>query len=179
MLNLTMLPGSSSRSTKFDDELILRRSFSSYHSPWTANLISSLCRTHGSNNPLLHHSFDLMSSPTDYIFMKPLDKRVVIIINILSVSRISIEFMMGDIILAPHDDCVNIDNILAFPQHKTGSRFVLYLEFLAIQLMLYSTVEYYHLWCRGCCENCSTSWEFLTYKYFSPSSFISWSPCCF
>ena len=42
-----------------------------------------------------------MSSPTDYIFMKPLDKCVVIIINILSVSRISIEFMMRNTILAP------------------------------------------------------------------------------
>ena len=34
----------------------------------------------------------------------------------------------------PLDDCVNIDNILAFPQHKTCSSFALYLEFLAIRL---------------------------------------------
>ena len=43
-------------------------------SPWTTSLVSSLCRTHGSNNLSLHHSFDLMSSPTDYISMKPLDR---------------------------------------------------------------------------------------------------------
>ena len=42
-----------------------------------------------------------MSSPIDYIFMKSLDKCVVIIINILSSSRISIEFMMRNTILAP------------------------------------------------------------------------------
>ena len=30
----------------------------------------------------------------------------------------------------PLDDCVNIDNILVFPQHKSGSWFVLYLESL-------------------------------------------------
>ena len=52
-----------------------------------------------------------------------------VIINILSSSRISIEFMMRNTILAL-DDCVNIDNILAFPQHKSGSWFVLYLESL-------------------------------------------------
>ena len=74
-------------------------------SPWTASLISSLCRTHGSNNLSLHHSFNLMSSLIDYIFMRSLDKCVVIIISILSSSRISIEFMMRNTILAPDDLC--------------------------------------------------------------------------
>ena len=46
-----------------------------------------------------------MSSPIDYIFMKSLDKCVVIIINILSSSRISIEFMMRNTILALDDLC--------------------------------------------------------------------------
>ena len=46
-----------------------------------------------------------MSSSTDYIFMKSLDKCVVIIINILSSSRISIEFMMRNTILALDDLC--------------------------------------------------------------------------
>ena len=47
----------------------------------------------------------LMSSMIDYIPMKPLDKYVVIIVNILTPSRISIEFMMGNTILALDDLC--------------------------------------------------------------------------
>ena len=73
-------------------------------SPWT-DLILSLCHTHGSNNLSLHHSFDSMSSLIDYIFMKSLDKCVVIIINLMSSSRISIEFMMRNTILALADLC--------------------------------------------------------------------------
>ena len=64
------------------------------------SLISSVCRTYGLNNFSLHHSVDLMSSPIGYIFLKPLDKCVVIIINILTPSKISIEFMMRNTILA-------------------------------------------------------------------------------
>ena len=44
-----------------------------------------------------------MSSPSDYIFMKPLYKCVMIIINILSSSRISIECMKRNTILALDD----------------------------------------------------------------------------
>ena len=94
-----MLPGPSSRSTIFDDELTLRRSSSSYHFALNNKLGFELCRTLGSNNLSLHHYFDLMSSPIDYIFMNSRDKGVVII-NILSSSRISIEFMMRNTILA-------------------------------------------------------------------------------
>ena len=52
-----------------------------------------------------HLSFDLMSSPIDYIFMKSLDKCVVIITNILSSSRIPIKYMMGNTILTPRWLC--------------------------------------------------------------------------
>ena len=44
-----------------------------------------------------------MSSLIDYIFVKSLDKCVVIIINLMSSSRISIEFMMRNVILALDD----------------------------------------------------------------------------
>ena len=44
-----------------------------------------------------------MSSSTDYIFMKSLNNCVVIIIGILSSSRMSIEFMMRNTILALDD----------------------------------------------------------------------------
>ena len=44
-----------------------------------------------------------MSSPIGYIFLKPLDKCVMIIINILKSSRISIEFVMRNTILALND----------------------------------------------------------------------------
>ena len=94
-----MLPGPSSRSTILDDEITLRRSSSSYHFALNTKLGFELCRTLGSNNLSLHHYFDLMSSPIDYIFMNSRDKGVVII-NILSSSRISIEFMMRNTILA-------------------------------------------------------------------------------
>ena len=97
---LTVLPGPSSRSTIFDDELTLRRSSSSYHFALNNKLGFELSRTLGSNNLSLHHYFDLMSSPIDYIFMNSRDKCVVNIINILSSSRISIEFMMRNTILA-------------------------------------------------------------------------------
>ena len=69
------------------------------------SLISSLCRTYGFNNFSLHHSVNLMSSPIGYIFLKPLDKCVVIIINILTPSKISIEFMMRKTILSLDDLC--------------------------------------------------------------------------
>ena len=35
-----------------------------------------------------------------------------------------------------------------------------------------STAEYYHPWCQECCEDCSTSSEFLLLWYFSPSPFF-------
>ena len=78
---LTVLPGPYSGSTTFDDELSLRRSSSSFHFALNNKLDFELCRTLGSNNLSLHHSFYLMSSPIDYILMKSLDKCVVIIIN--------------------------------------------------------------------------------------------------
>ena len=106
------MPGATS-----DDELNLRRSSSSYHSPWTASLISSSCRTHGSNNLSLRHSFDWMSSPIDYIFMKSLDKCVVIITNILSFSRILIKFMRKNTILPLDDLCYHRQHS-CLPQHK-------------------------------------------------------------
>ena len=102
---LTVLPGPSSRSTIFDDELTLRRSSSYNFALKTASLILSLCRTRGSNNLSLHQSFDLMLSPIDYTSVKSLDKCVMIIINILSSSRISIEFMMRNTILSLDDLC--------------------------------------------------------------------------
>ena len=100
--------------------------------PWTASLISSLCRTHGSNKFLLHHSVDLMSSPISYIFSKPLDKCVGIIINILRSSKISIEFLIRNTILCPRWFGLSSTTLLHSLQHKTCFRFVLNLEFLAI-----------------------------------------------
>ena len=120
MLILTMLPGPSSRSTNFDGELILRRSSSSYHFSLNNKIDFELCHTLGSNNLSLHHSFDLMSSPIDYIFMKSLNKCVAIITNILSCSRISIEFMMRNTILASMI-CVIIDHFIVFPPTQTCS----------------------------------------------------------
>ena len=117
LIFLTVLPGPSSRSTTSNNELSLHRSSLSYHfSPWTTSLISSLSCTHGCNNLSLNHSFDLMSSLIDYIFMKSLDKCVVIIINILmllqDINRIHDEKYH------PCPSMIGLDNILASPQHK-------------------------------------------------------------
>ena len=102
---LTVLPGPYPRSTNFDDELILRRSSSSYHLSLNSKLDFEFVSYPWFHNLSRHHSFDLMSSLIDYIFMKSLNKCVVIIINLMSSSRISIEFMMRNTILAPDDLC--------------------------------------------------------------------------
>ena len=113
-----MLPGPSSWSTIFDDELSLRRSSSSYHFALNNKLGLELCHTRGSNILSLHHSFDLMSSPIDYIFMKSLDKCVVIIIRILSSSKISIEITRRNTILSLDDLCYLSTILLPSAQHK-------------------------------------------------------------
>ena len=87
-------------------------------SPWTTSLIPSLCRICGFNNFSLHPSICLMSSMSDYIFMKPLDKCVMIIINIPRSSRISIEFMMRNTILAPQWFVLSSATFLLSLQHK-------------------------------------------------------------
>ena len=47
-------------------------------------------------------------------------------------------------------NCVIIDHFIAFRSTQTCSCFVLYLEILAIQLMLCSTLEYCYLLCQEC-----------------------------
>ena len=107
-------------------------------------LILSLCHTHGSNNLSLHHSFNLMSSPIDYIFMKSLDKCVVIINSIRSSSRISIEFMMRNTILPLEDLCYQWQ-LYGLP--SITNLFMTWMQ-LAIQLVLWSTLKYYCLLCQ-------------------------------
>ena len=80
-----------------------------------------------------------MSLPIDYIFMNSRDKGVVII-NILSSSRISIGFMMRNTILASMN-CIIIDHFIAFPPTQACSCLVLYLEFLAVQQLIFLTSE--------------------------------------
>ena len=63
--------------------------------------------------------------------------------------------------------CVIIDHFIAFHLTQTCSCFVLYLEILAIQQLLFFTLEYYHLLCQECCENFTTSYEFFLVWYFS------------
>ena len=73
----------------------------------------------------------LMSSLNDYVFMKFLDKCVVIIISILSSCRVSIECMLTNTILAPRWFVLSLTNIVAFTPTQTWSCFVLSFEFLA------------------------------------------------
>jgi hypothetical protein len=90
----------------------------SYCLSWKATLTLRLHLACGSNNLLLHHSFGLMSLPIDYIFMEPSTKFVVIIANILTSSKIWIEFMMGKIILAPRWFVLPSTAFLPSLQHK-------------------------------------------------------------
>ena len=83
-------------------------------------------------------------------------KFVVILINILTAFRISIEFMTRNTILAL-DDCVIIGHFIAFPPTQTCSCFVFFLGFLAIQQLVFFTLEHYLLLCHQCCENFTTS----------------------
>ena len=83
-------------------------------------------------------------------------KFVVIIINILTPSRISIKFMMGNTILAPRWSCYHRPHP-CLPSTQTCSCFGLNLEFLAIQHLFFFTLEYYHLLCQEGCENCPAS----------------------
>ena len=101
---------------------------------------SSLCRNGGSNNLLLHHSFDLMSSLIDYICMKSLDNCVVIIINLMSSSRNSIEFMMGNTILAPRWFLFSSTTLLPSVQHNLFV-FCVNLEIPATQQLIFLTSE--------------------------------------
>ena len=78
-----------------------------------------------------------MSSPIDYIFMNSRDKGVVII-NILSSSRISIEFMMRNTILSL-DEFYYHQPLYCLPTNTTCSCLVLYLEFPAIQQLFFFT----------------------------------------
>ena len=72
--------------------------------------------------------------------------------------------------------CVIIGNILAFPSTQTCSCFVLYLEILATQLMLCSTLEYCYLLCQECHGKFTTlknSW----YKWYLLTSPFFFGPC--
>ena len=103
---LTVLLVPYSRSTIFDDQLSLHRFPHLIVLPRTTNLIPSLCHICGSNNLLLHQSF-LLDAVADQLLLRGSSRQqiVVIIINILTPSRISIEFMMRNTILALDDLC--------------------------------------------------------------------------
>ena len=113
-----------------------------------------------------------MSSPIDYIFMDSRDKGVVII-NILSSSSISIEFMMRNTILVPRWFELSAATFLPPPpQHKLVHNLCCTLVSLLSSKLFFFTLEYYRPLCQECSEICSPSWEFLTSKYFSPSPFF-------
>ena len=81
-----------------------------------------------------------MSSPIDYTFMKSLDKCVVIIINLMSSSRNSIEFMMGNTILAPRWFLFSSTTLLPSVQHNLFV-FCVNLEITATQQLIFLTSE--------------------------------------
>ena len=135
-----MLPGLSSRSTNFRrwDELktiFLVILFCLEHQAWFW-----VCRIRGSNDPSLHHCFFLMSSLFDCFFVKSLDNCVVIIINLMSSSKNSIEFMMGNTILAPRWFLFSSTTLLPSVQHNLFA-FCVNLEITATQQLIFLTSE--------------------------------------
>ena len=81
-----------------------------------------------------------MSSLIDYICMKSLDNCVVIIINLMSSSRNSIEFMMGNTILAPRWFLFSSTTLLPSVQHNLFV-FGVNLEITATQQLIFLTSE--------------------------------------
>ena len=84
-----------------------------------------------------------MSSLIDYICMKSLDNCVVITINLMSSSRNSIEFMMGNTILAPRWFLFSSTTLLPSHQHKLV-----------------------HVWCYTLSSLLSSNWSSLPRKYY-------------
>ena len=68
-----------------------------------------------------------------------------IIVNNLTSSKLCVEIQDEKYHPCPSMNCVIIDNILASPQHKLVHILCCILISPTIQLMLCSTVEYYHL----------------------------------
>ena len=81
-----------------------------------------------------------MSSLIDYICMKSLDNCVVIIINLMSSSRNSIEFMMGNTILAPRWFLFSSTTLLPSIQHNLFV-FCVNLGIPATQQLIFLTSE--------------------------------------
>ena len=81
-----------------------------------------------------------MSSLIDYICMKSLDNCVVITINLMSPSRNSIEFMMGNTILAPRWFLFSSTTLLPSVQHNLFV-FCVNLEITATQQLIFLTSE--------------------------------------
>ena len=149
-------------------------------SPWTTNLISSLCPTRGSNKPFVFiipltwcHRRSITSS------WKPLDKFVVIIVNNLTSSKLCVEIQDEKYHPCPSMNCVIIDNILASPQHK------LVHILCCILISLLSNLCYVLPWSItifdvknvvSITQPLKNSWYMW---YFLPYPFIPWSPCCF
>ena len=126
-----------------------------------------------------HHSFDLMSSSINYIFLKTFDKFVVIIVNNLTSSKLCVEIQDEKYHPCPLMNCVIIDNILASPQHK------LVHILCCILISLLSNLCYVLPWSItiidvknvvSITKPLKNSWYMW---YFLPYPFLPWSPCCF
>ena len=157
VLLLTVLPGPSSRSTIFDDELSLRWSFLIISFSFGQLACFGVCV--------------VIVVPITSCFIIPLTwcRRWLItsswnLSTNVSWSSSTFRAPQGyqlnswwEIPSLPSMICVIIDHFIAFRSTQICSCFVLYLDFLAIQLMLSSTAEYCHLWCQECYEDCSIS----------------------
>ena len=88
--------------------------------------------------------------------------------NTLTSSEMSTVFMMRNTLLA-------LDDFYYHRKHPwlpfIANLSTLWMQ-LALQLVLCSALKYYRLFCRECCGDCSTSYKFSIWWYFSPSTFF-------
>ena len=108
---------------------------------------------YGYNNILLHHPLAWCHRRAIASSWSLSTRFVVIIINILTPSKILIEFMMRSTLLA-------LDDFYYHRQHPwlpfIANLSTLWIQ-LALQLVLCSALKCYCLFCRECCGNFSTS----------------------
>ena len=158
LMILTVLPGPYSRSTTLDDDakltsIFLVISFHLEQQTWPRVCVLPVV-------PItfrFHHSCDLMSSSINYIFLKTSRQICRDHCQQFDFFQVVCRNSGWEIPSLPLDELCYHRQHSCLPPTQTCSYFVLYLDFPAIQLMLCSTVEYYHLWCQECREHYSTS----------------------
>ena len=103
-----------------------------------------------------HHSFDLMSSSINYIFLKTSRQTCRDHCQQFDFFQVVCRNSGWEIPSLPLDELCYHRQHSCLPPTQTCSCFVLYLEILAIQHLFLFTLEYYHPLYQECLENFTT-----------------------